>query len=274
MRALSVLAVLTAIGCGAAGPMSPRRGATAGPIDPAAFLLEASASGTNLLQAPDESIDALGARRAQARGADRRQVLRDLARAHAAAARGAVRREARRHRADARRFADAAAQGAREDTLAAEAAFLNLWLDYETDARGAASRAERFTTRYRRSGELLVLAWMIRGELALGAEDWRDAREAFRFVLGQLGHPLYGYGLYRTAFAWRGAGDGEQARRAIEEAAALGCDPRASEPISIVALLAARDLGVGTRRAGERDVPASCPEAAEEPHDEDWRPRE
>ena len=80
-------------------------------------------------------------------------------------------------------------------------AFLEVWLDFETEGRNAASRAERFTTRHDQSGDLLVLVWMIRGELALRAEDWEGARAGFRFVLGQLGHPLYAYALYRTAFA-------------------------------------------------------------------------
>lgn len=271
MRALVLLAVWLS-GCGAAEP-SVRTAESREIFDPVAFLLEVGGGQTDLLRAPDESIDALMARRSEVSGPERRQVLRALARAHIVAARTAEGGEARRHRDDARRFADAAANGSRDDHLTAEMAFLEVWLDFETEGRNAASRAERFTTRHDQSGDLLVLVWMIRGELALRAEDWEGARAGFRFVLGQLGHPLYAYALYRTAFAWHSAGDDEQARQALEEAAALGCDGSASEPTRRMALLAAHQLGLRLRAEDGREVPETCPTRDAETA-EGWRPPE
>lgn len=271
MRALLLLAIWLS-GCGAAAP-SVRAAESREIFDPVAFLLEVGGSQTDLLRAPDESIDALMARRSEVSGPERRQVLRALARAHIVAARTAEGREARRHRDNARRFADAAANGSRDDHLTAEMAFLEVWLDYETETRTAASRAERFTTRYERSGDLLVLAGMIRGELALSASDWSGARDGFRFVLGQLGHPLYAYALYRTALAWHSEGNEEEARQALEEATALGCDVTASEPTRRMALLAAHELGVALRSEGDHDVPTTCPEP-NATESEGWRPPE
>ncbi len=153
--------------------------------------------------------------------------------------------------------------------------FLLLWMDWERGAANVATRAERFTRRHDDAGDLLRLAWMMRGELALEAHEWQAARDAFRFVLGSLGHPLYAYALYRTAYAWHAEGDEEQARRALEDAAALGCAADASAPTSRIALRAARQLGVGQRTDGARAVPASCPEAsATDVESEGWRPPE
>ncbi len=274
MRSLGVVSLtfLLVMGCGATS--TPTR-TTAAPsdFDPLAFLMEIANSQTELLRAPDESVETLMERRTSVSGAERRQVLRDLARAHLALARTAEGREARRHREAFARFSDSAVNGSRDDHLNAEMAFLEVWLDFETEGRNAASRAERFTTRHDQSGDLLVLVWMIRGELALRAEDWEGARAGFRFVLGQLGHPLYAYALYRTAFAWHSAGDDEQARQALEEAAALGCDGSASEPTTRMALLAAHQLGIGLRAEDGRSVPETCPTRAAETA-EGWRPPE
>ena len=274
MRSLGVVSLtfLLVMGCGATS--TPTR-TTAAPsdFDPLAFLMEIANSQTELLRAPDESVETLMERRTSVSGAERRQVLRDLARAHLALARTAEGREARRHREAFARFSDSAVNGSRDDHPNAEMAFLEVWLDFETEGRNAASRAERFTTRHDQSGDLLVLVWMIRGELALRAEDWEGARAGFRFVLGQLGHPLYAYALYRTAFAWHSAGDDEQARQALEEAAALGCDGSASEPTRRMALLAAHQLGLGLRAEDGRNVPETCPTRDAETA-EGWRPPE
>lgn len=274
MRIASGLLALAVLGCGAATSSVATSHGDGEAFDPAAFLHEIADAETDLLRAPDEPLESLAARRADATGPERRQILRDLARAHLALVPSTEGREARRHRDDVRRFADAASNGTRDAHLLAEMAFLELWLDFTTEGRNATSRAERFTARHERSGELLVLAWMIRGELALRESDWEGARSAFRFVMGQLGHPLYGYALYRTAFAWHSAGDEDQARQALEEAAALGCDASASEPATRMALLSAHQLGLGVRAEGGREVPETCPTHEATDAEEGWRPPE
>lgn len=272
---LRVLVALALGACGASGGGGAREPARTSALEPIAFLLDVGSRRIEVLRPPERSIEELAAARGSARGAERRAILRDLARAHTIAARNAEGREARRHRDDADRFGAAAAEGSRDPTLAAEMDFLALFRLFESGARNAAARAERYTSRHETAGELLLVAWMIRGELALAAEDWQGARAAFRFALGSLGHPLYGYALYRTAFAWRGAGDDVEARQALEETAALGCT--GDEPATLrVALLAASALDVGARadRGGTRR-PASCPEGSGEREDEaGWRPPE
>jgi hypothetical protein len=168
-------------------------------------------------------------------------------------------RQQRRHRSDFRRLTDQATNGSRDATLIAEVQFLELWASWHDGDDGAEGRAERFIERHASSGELALLAWILRGEIAFEHERWDDAATAFRFVLGQLGHPLYAYALYRTSHTWQQAGRPEDAREALEEVAQLGCSSDADEPTLRVALQAARDLGQGDR-AGPDGVrrPASC----------------
>lgn len=268
---LALLALLVLlVGC-AGGATVVRSGEPAPTFEPRAFLEAIAAEQTDLLRAPERSIEALMAAREGTSGEERRGIFRDLARAHAALARSSDGREAHRQRERADRFAEQA--GARDAHIEAEMDFLALWMDWESDARNVAARAERFTRRHDDAGALLALVWMIRGELALQAGEWQPARDAFRFVLGSLGHPLYGYALYRTALAWHSEGDEAQTRQALEEAAALGCPDDASAPTSRIALLAARQLGVEERAEGGRSVPASCPESSA-PEAEGWRPPE
>jgi len=257
--------VLLVVGCGASGS-SLRRSPT-GLFEPRAYLEEVAAQQTDLLRAPERSIEDLLAARAASTGEARRGVLRDLARAHAALARASEGREARRHREAAEGFAEQA--GARDERASLEMEFLLLWTAWANDVRGVGARAARFAQSHEDGGELLALVWMMRGELALEASEWEEARAAFRFILGSLGHPLYAYALFRTGFAWHFAEDEPQSRQALEEAAALGCPPAASATTVEVAVRAARLLGIGTRSEGDRTVPASC---AVERTSEDERP--
>lgn len=266
--------VSLAIGCGASGGASSRTSSFR--IEPASFFVEVAATRTDLLVAPSRAIEELEAARESARGAERREVLVELARAHLVAAGPSADRETRRHRASAERFAKASANGSRDDTVRARADFVELWLAFRAGDRRAAGRATRFTRQRAQSGELALLAWVIQGELAFAAERWDDARAAYRYVLGQLGHPLYAYALYRTAQSHTGAGHADDARETLAEVALLGCSEDADEPTRRVALAAATDLGVGARRDGDVDRPASCPEPTSESESgrEGWRPPE
>lgn len=275
MRAVLLTLVALVVGCGGTTGTAPTSGGGSTSFDARAFLEEVADAETDLLTAPDRSVEDLMDAREGTSGAARRAIFRDLARAHLALARTTEGREARRHREQFDRFRDQATNGSRDEHLNAEMDFLEIWAGWENEARNVATRAERFTNRHETSGVLLVLTWMIRGELALAANDWQGARDAFRFVLGQLGHPLYAYALYRTAFAWHSAGDDEQARQALEEAAALGCDADVPEPTRRMALLSAAQLDVGRRDEGGHEVPASCPERTAGSEDTGgWRPPE
>lgn len=275
MRPYAVLALLLLSACGASGarPVTP---ASSDELQPLAFLFDVASASIEVLTPPERSIEDLTAARGDAHGGERRAILRDLARAHLVAARNTEGREARRHRESVERFTENASEGSRDDTLTAEMDFLEVWMAWESDARNASARAERFTNRHETAGEMLLVVWMIRGELAITAEDWTAARDAFRFALGRLDHVLYAYALYRTAYAWHRAGDDVEARQALTEVVALGCE--SGEPRTMrIALLAAGQLGVGTRRDPDGPVrPATCPEAGAHTEDEEegWRPPE
>jgi tetratricopeptide (TPR) repeat protein len=272
---VAALALVLAAACGGGGQRLRSTTGGASSFEPSAFLIEVGANTTEMLQRPEPTIDELETERDSARGAERRRVLRDLARAHMLAAEVTEGREQRRHRADAERFAEAAANGSRDDTLLAETAFVPLWLAWRAGDRSAAGRADRFTTRHRASGELALLAWIVRGEIAFAAHRWDEAITAYRYVLGQLGHPLYAYALYRTAQSHAEAGRNDEARQALEEVAALGCARNAGEPTVRIALQAESDLGREHRRDGERTIPSSCPEETARPRrDGEWTPDE
>lgn len=255
----SIAILVASLGCACGGPQATAARADA--IDPPALLLEVGASTTELLRAPEQSIEALDAARGEARGPDRRRALRDLARAHLVAAEGAEDREARRHRRSAERFAENAAQGSRDSAFNAEMAFVQIWLAWRGGAASASGRAERFTTRFAEATSLAPIVWMIRGEIAFESQRWDEAATAFRFVLGQLGHPLYAYALYRTAACLAQQGREEDSRQALREVAQLGCDGGAPASTMQVALRAATELGAGARTDPEGVTrPASCPE--------------
>ena len=278
MRALAIVLLALSVACGGGGTRLRSSGGASGAIDPAAFLVEVGATRTDMLRADTRSIEELESARDAAQGAERRRALIALARAHMLEAGTSDDRAQRRHRSSAERFAEAAANGSRDAELLAQSDFVPLWLAYRAGDRSAAGRAERFTTRRAQSGELALLGWVVRGEIAFAAEEWDAAAAAYRYVLGQLGHPLYAYSLYRTAQSHEGAGRAEDARTTLAEVALLGCPAEADEPTRRVALQAARDLGTEVRRGADGvERPASCPEPSsggESTESGEWRPAE
>ncbi len=269
--------MLALCACGGAGVGgTTARGAA---VDPAAFLMEVGAESTDLLRRPARSIDELDAARREARGAERRQAVRELVVAYLFAAEDAEGREAARARRRAEQLVSAITRGSRDRTLNAEMAFAQLWMSGRADAGSAEARATRFTERLQDSGHLLTLAWMIRGEIALEHERFEDAIASFRFALGQLEHPLYAYALVRTAQAERRLGRADDADQALSEAEQLGCREGASPLFVRLASAAAAERGTGMRRDPDGVTrPASCPAPGErsgdESEDEAWHPAE
>jgi tetratricopeptide (TPR) repeat protein len=261
--------------CGAS--QAGTQNAPNGSLEPAAFLLEIG--GASSLARPERSIEDLEAARRDARGTDRRQLSRDLVFAHIYAAEGAEGRQARRLRRRAEQLADATSQGSRDQQLLAEMAFAKVWMSWRAGSRNAAQRAERFTTRFAESGELVSLVWMIRGELAFAADEFDDAVTAFRFALGELDHPLYGYALWRTGHSYRRLGRTEEADQALHEVEQLGCREGAPALIVRLATTAASELGSGVRNDSDGVTrPAVCPapgsETSGDEEEEGWRPEE
>lgn len=273
MRVAIFILALTLAACGGGPSVRESSGA---PGDGGDYFIAVARARTPLLREDARSIEELEAARDRARGAERRRALLDLAQAHMLVAGESSSRDERRHRAQAERYASAAATGSRDSEILAASAFIELWLAYRAGDRNAAARAARFTTRFAQSGELVLLAWVMRGELALSGEEWDSAATAYRYVLGQLEHPLYAYALYRTAETQERSGRREEARATLEEVARLGCSPSASEPTRQVALRAARAHGMGMRR-GEDGVerPENCPASTREDDAVGgWRPAE
>jgi len=274
---LAVMAALCSA-CGGAGHPAANEAPRGAGLEPPAFLEEVGAQSTVVLRRPERSLDALEEARRESRGAERREAARDLVIGLMFAADEAEGREARRHRRRAERLADAAARGSRDASLRAELDFAKLWMAWRAGARAAARRGERFTNRHRRSGDLLTLAWMVRGEVAFADERYEDAIAAYRFGLGRLGHPLYAFSLLRTAHAHRRLGRAQEAAQALEEVERLGCGRDVAPATVRVAAAAASEQGSGLRLDTDGVTrPARCPspeELASEQADEGWRPAE
>ncbi|MGE0787757.1 MAG: tol-pal system YbgF family protein [Sandaracinaceae bacterium] len=263
--------------CG--GATSEVRGSEDAAVVPATFLRELGAQSTAVLRAPTRSIDELDADRQAARGVERRAATRDLVGAYIDAWQTASeRRERRRLRRVLDRMIDAGMRGARDATLDAELDFAKLWVAYVAEESSAGPRAERFIRRYARTGGALVgLAYMISGEVALGAQRYDEARDAFRFALGQLDTPLYAYALYRIAQAHHLGGDRSEAEQARIEVARLGCPREVPALTQRVARAASQALGAGMREDPDGVVrPASCPAPSEGAplEEQGWRPQE
>lgn len=268
----SVALALFVMACGGAGA-GPRTPPTVS-IEPADFLMEVGATWSSVLRRPERGIDELESARRQARGPERRQVTRELAIAHLFASETAEEREARRLRRRGEEMADATSSGSRDARLTAEMEFVKLWMSWRAGARNAASRASRFTDRHREDGGLHTLAWMIRGELALAADQHEDALTAFRVALGRLDHPLYAYALWRSAQAYERLGRTEDAEQALREAEQLGCASEASPFVQRIALAVAEARGTGARRDADGVTrPATCATPAQRGSGE-WRPAE
>lgn len=263
---------LSACGGATAGMQTAQPGA----LDPGDFLLEVGAASCPVLQRPARSIEELDAARRDARGAERRQLVRELVTAHLYASEGAEGREARRLRRRAEQLADATMRGSRDSTLVAELSLAELWMSWRAGAANAEARATRFTERHRDAGDLLTLAWMVRGEIALEAERFEDAITSFRFALGQLESPLYGYALLRTAEAERRLGRADEASQALSEVEQLGCAAEPSAFVVRLARAAASQRGSGLRTDPDGVVrPATCPAFREDASEErEWHPEE
>ena len=228
--------------CGGADTPSAVR---APDVEPQHFILEVGVARTPALARPDGDPDALRqAVRDAPAGPDRRQAMRHAALGLMyAAEEEADERAQRRLRRDSGRYAGRAASGERDEFQAYLMEFVLVYNAWRSAARNAGRLAERFTTRNREAGELYTLMWAIRGEIALELHEWQAGADAFRYYLGQLDHPLYAYGLWRTARCYRGMDRDDDAVQALTEARDLGCAQEADAAVVRVASIAARELG-------------------------------
>jgi uncharacterized protein HemY len=242
---LGIFAVVT--GCGASSTNSETRvHVEVGPFDGDAYLYEHAIASVPLLAVREGRVEEAEAALETARGASRRGAMRDLAFAHVVAAEGAEAADARRHRQKALRWVDRASQRNRDEDQVRELRFLRVWNAYRSGARSSGDLVASFTARFQDHSEVTRIAWMVRGELAFAREDWAGAREAFRFVMASLDHPFYSYALYRTAQAFRSAGEEEEARSRLADIRDRACRDGASD----------EDLTFGRRAWAELREPA------------------
>lgn len=261
--ALTLIA-LVLVGCGASAPPVEDETPTlhAPASDSAAYLIEVGGTLAEILRAPSEPVEALESAQRSARGADRRRVQRDLARAHLLLAEGLEGRDASRERRAATTSAEAASRGSHDDRLLAEMDFVQLFAAWRAGQRAAEGRATRFVTRHDDGPrDLVLLAYLVRGEVAFADEAWDDALTAYRAVLGHVDHPLYAFALYRSALVWNAQGRTDEARQALHEVRDLGCTASVSAPTMRVALEATSALGEAhhTDPSGH-ERPDACPE--------------
>ncbi len=218
----------------------------------------------------------------ESRGAERKTLQRELALAYMVEAEAETEpRKARRAWRETQRAAERAATRVRDAWVRAELDFVQLWAAWRSGARNASRKAERYTSRHLSGGDLLLMAWAIRGEIALEAEAWEEARTSFRYLLGHIDHPLYAYALFREGEALRGLERSEEAVEAFEQARDMGCDPEAPPAVLRIAALAARQARTDVHLdASGNPRPDSCApapvegESESETADEGWTPEE
>jgi hypothetical protein len=262
LSSLSLLALVVSA-CGGAASESPDEEpvtVSAAATDSAGFLLEVGGTLSEVLTEPQGTIDDLEAARRAARGVDRLRAQRDLARAHLFAGEHSEGREQRNHYREMNELTTTSTR-VRDEQLASDLDFLALWASWRGGMRNADARAQRFVDRHATSPDLVLIAWIIRGEIAFEAHAWDDALECYRAVLGRLGHPLYAFALYRSARVWHEQGREDDAQQALREVRDLGCGTDVSPATLHIANASAHALGEQTAPdTSGRERPASCPE--------------
>ena len=162
------------------------------------------------------------------------------------------------------------------EDLLAEVEFGLVWASWRTGHTSAGELAEHFTAEHPRSGDLLALAWMIRGEVAQQQQLPRESLQAFRFGMNRLGEPLYAYALWRSASVQRQSGNDVAARESLLSVEREACGREAPELVRQLAYEAAHDLGHDVRVDPDGVIrPDTCPLLAEiEEEPEGWQPEE
>lgn len=269
MRLGAVVVVLSAASlfasCGGAETPAVTR---APDVDPPHFILEVGSARVQALSRPDGEPDALRrAVRDAPAGQERRDAMQNAAVGLMYAADAATEeRERRRLRRDSSNFAGRAKSGSRDEFQIALMEFVEVWNAWRAAARNAGRLAERYTTRRNDAGELYTLMWAIRGEIALELHEWQAGADAFRYYLGLLEHPLYAYGLWRTARCYRGLDRDADAVQALGEARDLGCAPDVDPAVLKVATVAGREVGTSAVEWPDGSVrPSNCPVGGQEP---------
>ena len=239
-------ALLFAVGCGASTPTPATSSGGVRAVGPKNYLLHWAAEWQPLLAPPGATSEELRAQVRELRGRERQEatlryanaLIRDMAQAEAEEDTRGMRRARREFRRVLRRLARV------RGDLAAVRDFIDLLASWRLGEERAQRLAERFTGRHEEPRELHGLAWMILGELQLEAEDLNDAATSFRYLMGDLEHPLYPFALWRTAEIHGARGEESEQRELQEQLVRMGCDPDVREETAMVAAAVAREAGI------------------------------
>lgn len=238
------------------------------------FLLDYAQASTRLFAKADPSrIDEIRDSLRQLGGKKRRAAYRDLAASYLLSAEGREdSKDAKRDWRNAKRAASKALSGAREDVSRSEALFVHLWVAWRGRDKDAMRRATEFTSDHRSAGELYNMAWVIRGEIDLGAKRYARARKNYGFLFGQLDHPLYGLALLRTADAYEAEENIKEADAALDEVLLLACNANPSPATLQISRVAAGQLEIPVREDASGTMrPVTCKEIKSEPNrDKPW----
>lgn len=165
-------------------------------------------------------------------------------------------------------------RGASED-LSARIEFAILWVAWRTEQSDAGELGEAFTEAHPGAGDLLALAWMIRGEVAAAERRPQPSLAAFRFGMNRLGEPIYAYSLWRSAAVQEAAGDSAGARESLLGVEQEGCSAEAPELSRRLAHAAASALGHDVRLDPDGITrPEPCAVPGEREESTGWRPEE
>lgn len=128
--------------------------------------------------------------------------------------------------------------------LATTRDFLELVAAWRGGLPRAVNLAERFTDRHADSTALHGLAWMILGEVYFEGGRYEDAARSYRYLLGDLEHPLYAFASWRTAATLQEQDREDEAGALLTQVVRLACPANTAEPTAEVAAAAASEVGI------------------------------
>lgn len=226
------------------------------------FLIRYAEGTTQLFADLSGDVDTLKKSLRKLSKKERRAAYRRLAALYLARAEEREeRKDAKRDWRNAKRAANKSLKGARDSQSRSEAIFVHMWCAWRLGAPDAKRRAETFTEAHRESGDLHNMAWIIRGEIDLRGKRFEAARKNYRFMFGQLDHPLYALALLRTADAHEAQENIEEADAALEEVLMLACDASAKPESLEISRVAAGQLEIKLREDAQGVLrPTTCKE--------------
>lgn len=134
-------------------------------------------------------------------------------------------------------------RGNTDPALAAEVAFMHVWIAWVSGDYTARSLADAFVTAHTADVELARVVQIIRAEMAFSQHEVANARDQYAALRGDASDGLTAYAGYRASRLLCLDGQIEPCRRGLEEVRLLACAPNASDASREFGGRAARELG-------------------------------